>query len=184
MIDELKMTNINIIFKSLSKNDLPLLFSWFKKPHIKKWYAQGEDFSLEMIEEKYTPRINNQKIPNFIVYIDNTPIGYIQLYHLTDFLPEGVTNYNHQLFNDYKPSELAGIDFFIAEEHYLNKGYASKTLGHFIKAHARNNFKAIIVDPLKENKKAILFFERNGFISCDDNENSDYELMLLDISRE
>ena len=51
------MTSIN--FKTLTENDLPLMLNWFQKPHVKKWYARGESYTLEMMRKKYLPRILN-----------------------------------------------------------------------------------------------------------------------------
>ena len=121
------MKSIN--FKSLGENDLPLLHHWFQRPHVKQWYARNENYTLDMIREKYLPRIlEPQSIPNFIVYADNTPIGYIQLYCIKDSLPDGVTDYTHPLFDNFKPNEIAGVDLFIGDENYLKKSYATLIL--------------------------------------------------------
>lgn len=175
------MKSIN--FKLLTENDLPLLHAWFQKPHIQQWYARGESYTLDMIKEKYLPRIlHPESIPNFIVYADDTPIGYIQLYSVKDSLPDGVTDYNHPLFDNFKPNEIAGIDMFIADENYLKKGYATLTLTHFIKEHIQNKFTLLVTDPLKSNKNAIQFFEKNGFKKFKHNNNTKNELMTLHIA--
>ncbi len=173
------MNSIN--FKPLTENDLPLMFNWFQKPHIKQWYARGENYTLDMIREKYLRRIlNPESIPNFIVYVDNTPIGYIQLYCLKDSLPDGVTDYNHSLFDNCKPNEIAGLDLFIADENYLKKGYGTLTLSKFIKEHVQRKFTLLITDPLKSNKNAIQFFIKNGFEKFRQSKNdSANELMTL-----
>ncbi len=115
-----------VSLKFLSEADLPLLYDWFQKPHIKQWYARGEDYSLDMIKEKYLPRIQKPElIPNFIIYADSQAIGYIQFYRVSSFLPDGVEDYTHPLFSNYKPYDMAGIDMFIADDKYLGKGYAS-----------------------------------------------------------
>ncbi len=156
------MQSIN--FKRLTENDLRLLHNWFQKPHVKQWYARGENYSLEMIKEKYLPRINNpDTIPNFIVYADTTPIGYIQLYCLTHSLPDGVSDYTHPLFNNHEPKQMAGIDLFIAEEKYLQQGYGTLLLKNFIREYVKNKFSILVVDPLKTNTQAVMFFEKNGF---------------------
>ncbi len=156
------MKSIN--FKLLTENDLPVLHDWFQKPHIKQWYARDENYTLDMIKEKYLPRIfNPESIPNFIVYADNTPIGYIQLYCVNNSLPDGVTDYNHPLFDNFKPNEIAGLDLFIADENYLKKGYATLTLTNFIKQYVQNKFTLLVTDPLKNNENAIQFFMKNGF---------------------
>jgi len=126
------MKSIN--FKLLTEKDLPLLHNWFQKPHVKQWYARRENYTIDMIREKYLPRIlHPDSIPNFIVYAGNTPIGYIQLYCVKDSLPDGVTDYNHRLFSDFKSNEIAGVDLFIADENFLRKGYATLSLSFFIK---------------------------------------------------
>lgn len=176
----------SIHFESLAENDLPLLHDWFQKPHVRQWYARGENYTIDMIREKYLPRIlNPESIPNFIIYANNTPIGYIQLYCVKDSLPDGVTDYKHSLFNDFKPEEIAGIDLFIADENYLKKGYATLTLSCFIKEYVEGKFTLLITDPLKSNKNAIQFFERNGFkkFNLSDN-NTANELMILHITPE
>lgn len=176
------MKSIN--FKPLTENDLPLMFNWFQKPHVKQWYARGENYTLDMIREKYLPRIlHPESIPNFIVYVGNTAIGYIQLYCVKDSLPDGVTDYTHPLFDSFKPNEIAGIDLFIADENYLKKGYATLTLACFIKEYMERKFTILITDPLKSNKNAIQFFERNGFKKFKSStNNTTNELMILHIT--
>jgi aminoglycoside 6'-N-acetyltransferase len=175
------MTSIN--FKPLTESDLPLLHDWFQKPHIKKWYARGVQYTFDMIKEKYLPRIlNSSLIPNFIVYADNVPIGYIQLYCLKNSLPDGVIDYNHPLFDNSDPNEMAGIDLFIADENYLKKGYASVALENFIKEYIQGKFTLVVTDPLKSNKNAIQFFENNKFKKFKQHNNdSATELMTFQV---
>lgn len=170
---------MDIQFHPLNENDLELLYQWFQKSHVKRWYARGETFSLKMIREKYLPRIDNPNIPNFIVYLNNQPIGYIQLYRIDEqHLPEGVKDLYHPLFSQYKPQEIAGIDLFIGEEDCLRKGIASQVLQKFISQYIKNKFSAAVVDPKSNNKQAIKFFTRNGFIKVDIEDSSVYQLML------
>jgi aminoglycoside 6'-N-acetyltransferase len=172
------MKSSNIIFKKINESDLKLLHQWFQIPHVLQWYAREEKYTPEMIEEKYRKRINDVSIPNFIIYDQNRPVGYIQYYHVTEHLPEGIINYNHPLFNNFKPSELIGLDLFIADENYLHQGFGSEVLAMFIDTHLNRKFKAVLVDPVKQNNTAISFFERNGFrhiLSQDAN----HDLMLL-----
>jgi len=99
----------NIIFKPLTKADLPLLHSWFQIQHVKEWYARNDDYPLDKIEEKYASRINNPLIPNFIIYDGDKLIGNIQLYNVSHNLPDGVEDYNHSLFSKYKTEKIAGV---------------------------------------------------------------------------
>lgn len=172
------MTSNNIIFKKISENDLKLLQQWFQIPHILKWYARDEIYSFEMIQEKYLPRIGDPTIQSYIIYDHDQSVGYIQIYHVNSHLPEGVINYHHPLFNDFKPNTLAGIDLFIADENYLHTGFSSKVLKEFIKVYINGKFSAVLVDPVKQNITAISFFEKNGFKHIMSHD-SHHDLMLL-----
>lgn len=174
------MTSIH--FKPLTENDLPLLHAWLQKPHVKLLYARGKNYTLDMIREKYLPRIlNSESIPNFIVYANNIPIGYIQLYCLTYSLPDGVQDYTHSLFENRNPRDMAGIDLFIADEAYLHKGFGAIILKDFIQQYVKGNFSLLIVDPLKSNKQAIQFFETFGFKKLISNIHSPNEILVLHV---
>lgn len=178
------MINPKISFKPLSENDLVLLHRWFQVPHVKRWYARNKEYSLQMIKDEYLNRINNNFIPNFIIYSDDKPIGYIQLYHVSYSLPDGVANYQHSLFSEFNLEDIAGIDLFIGDVEYLNKGYASAALKHFIATYVKDKFMLLIADPMKNNEQSIQFFERNNFrryINVD--LSVPYELMVLEIKR-
>src|SRR3990167_4661331 len=150
------MTSNQITFKPLREDDFELLHQWFQVPHVKEWYARGETYALEKIREQYLPRIKAPDfVPNFIINLDENPVGYIQLYHANHSLPEGVDNYTHPLFSQFKPEEIAGIDLFIADESILRKGISSKILNRFIDEFIAGKFKAAIVDPLKRNTNAV-----------------------------
>lgn len=180
----MKLKAINL--KPLAENDLSLLYDWFQIPHIKQWYARDKYYSLEMIKEKYLPRIlHPESIPNFIIYADSSPIGYVQLYCLEYSLPDGVKDYTHPLFFDLNPKHLAGIDLFIADEEYLRKGYGTLVLKNFITNYVKGKFDTLIVDPLKTNKHAIHFFEKNGFKKLKSHPSQSMnELLVLYVAKE
>lgn len=171
--------NNQITFNPLRENDLELLHQWFQVPHVKEWYARGETYSLDKIREQYLPRIIEPDfVPNYIINLDEYPIGYIQLYHVNHSLPEGVDNYTHSLFGIFKPEEMAGIDLFIADEKILRKGISSKILNRFIEVFIAGKFKAVVVDPLKRNTTAVSFFEKNGFKKLASSTDDSHQLML------
>ncbi|VVC77259.1 Bifunctional AAC/APH [Aquicella siphonis] len=173
------MTNHEIVFKPLREEDLTLLFQWFQKEHVLRWYARGQGYTLEMIKEKYRPRLDDPDLKSYIIHIHDKPVGYIQLYRLSSYFPEGISDYSHPLFSLFQPHELAGIDLFMADENYLGKGYASKALMCFVQACVKNEFRALLADPSKENSRAIAFFMRNGFREVESPYPHDHAIMLL-----
>lgn len=175
-----KDTKNQISFRPLCEDDLKLLHQWFQLPHIKRWYARNKTYSFEAIKNQYLPRIHApEKIPNYIIVFGNTPIGYIQLYHLDSSLPDGVTNYNHPLFETYDPKDIAGIDLFIADENFLHKGYGAKTLNAFINNYIKDTFKAVVADPMRNNQMAIEFFKRMGFVEDIETSKESQNILLL-----
>jgi len=169
----------DIEFVPLTEKHLRLLHQWFLTPHVKKWYARDVSYTPQMIEDKYLPRIkDNKNIPNYIVTLDSQPIGYIQMYNLEYSLPDGVGSYDHPIFKKYPPNRIAGIDLFIAEAANLRKGIGSTMLDEFIKVKIINNFDLVVVVPHIINKQAIKFFTKNGFEEFNNiNTQSDHLLL-------
>lgn len=166
-------------FKSLREDDLNLLHHWFQEDTIKQSYARGRSFTLEDIKNKYLPRIAGQEnVSSFIVFHDNNPIGFIQYYFIAEnSLPEGVRSYINPLFKQYSPNELAGIDCFIATAENRGTGLGCEIINNFITEFLLN-FKAIIVDPNKNNEAAIRCYEKAGFAASTYSEDSNYLVML------
>lgn len=169
-----------ITFKQLELNDLTILHQWFQIPHVLTWYARGKPFTYDEIEKKYLPRINDVTIPSYIIYIQEKPVGYIQLYQVEYHFPEGIENNLHSIFNDFKAKELAGIDLFIADKDLLHTGFSTNMLNKFIETYIKEKFHAIVVDPVVSNTVAIKFFEKNGFKHII-SQNKQYDLMIKNI---
>jgi aminoglycoside 6'-N-acetyltransferase len=118
------------------------------------------------------------------VYQENKPIGFIQYYLLTDFLPEGVSNNDNPVFKQYYPSYLAGIDLFIAAERERDKGLGVALMHHFICQFLSQNFKAVMVDPHINNRNAIRCYEKADFVNTAFSENSHNLVMIKTITKE
>ncbi|TAL58643.1 MAG: GNAT family N-acetyltransferase [Legionella sp.] len=142
-----------ISFKPLEENDLALICCWLDKPHVKEWWNDG--LTHDEIKEKYGNRIGDTIVVPFIVYLDDHPIGFIQYYH-ADKVGDG-----------WWPDEIAGtmgIDQFIGEEAYINRGYGTQMIQEFIKMLLQNpDIKKIITDVDHNNSRAIHCYKKVGF---------------------
>lgn len=153
-----------IAFTPLRKSDLSLLYQWFQEPLIKQWYARGKSFSQSDIEQKYLSHIQGKaSIPSYIIYANTSAIRYIQYYAINDSLPEGITTLNHRIFETYSANELVGIDLLIAHDKNRGKGLGCIVIKRFINEFLVKSFKVVIVDPLKDNIRAIRCYEKTGF---------------------
>jgi len=174
---------MKISFKPLSVTDFENLLKWLQKTHVKKWWDADVNYTLELIQEKYGSYVDGYKkigserkpIKAFIIYFDDTPIGYIQYYNAYDFRQCG-----YQLNN--LPKALAAIDFFIGDENYLGKGVGSKSLELFLDSHVFTEFDYAFVDPALTNIFAIESYSKAGFKIVRSSSKEQIFLMLRDKS--
>jgi len=148
---------MNINFKNLSEKDLSLIYKWFKKKHVKQFYSL-KNWTLEDIAKKYNPYIKNlEPIYAYIINIDDIPIGYIQYYYLKEY-PFDNQNLSKDIID-----KTAGIDFYIGDENYINKGYGKKVISKFLQDILKNKFKYCIADPDTRNIASIKMLEKLDF---------------------
>lgn len=167
----------NISFKALEEKDLPLFFSWVKKPHISIWWESG---TYEDFVEKYNPgkAAENYVFP-FIIYINKKPIGYIQYY-----------DYGWWVKQQDQPAETVGIDIIIGETEYIGKGFGTIIINKFVeKISKETNPTKIIVDPDLKNIAAIRCYEKVGFKKVREIDSQSFfdappgKLLLMELKR-
>ena len=160
---------MNITLHPLSLEHFPLMLQWLNAPHVHQWWNPETEWTLEKIEEKYTPYTQGYKLVKeqrkpiyaYIIEADNIPIGYFQIYNAYDF------DRNPPLQN--LPPSLGSFDIFIGESKYLHAGLGTATI-HIALTPQYNFFKAIVVDTHIENNAARRAYEKVGFtiIEIDD----------------
>lgn len=143
-------------FKKLIESDLPLLLSWFKEPHVQKWWPTPEKGELL---GKFLQRIRSKDTFGYIVYFGDHPIGYIQYYYIDR------TNKKAGSWLPPLPETTVGTDQFIGDPQYLGKGYGTLFIKQFINELKKiePTVTTIIVDPDPENFVAIRCYEKVGF---------------------
>ncbi len=132
-------------FRALRSEDFPQMLEWLAKPHVKKWWNDGDD-TLEKVRLHYGEK--SDEVARFILIETSGGveklIGYFQYY--------------------FAETDSIGIDQFIGEEKYINKGVGEKTIKMFVRLiAARHQPKNIVLDPSPDNKRAIRCYEKVGF---------------------
>lgn len=150
------MNEDDIDFKPLEEKDMPLFFTWVKKPHIARWWKSG---TYENFAEKYHPKkVAENYVFSFIIYVKDKPIGYIQ-YCLADKADDGWWMKQHE-----QPAGTVGMDIIIGEIEYVGKGFGTMLVRKFVeKIFKETNAPKIIIDPDPTNMVAIRCYERVGF---------------------
>ena len=173
------MKTKDLQFKSLTENDFTQIHQWFQEPIINHWYSRNKSWSLDDIKNKYTDRIvGKENIPSFIIWLDDQPIGFIQYYLLRENLAEGISDYTNELFKQFSPQDIAGIDLFIAHTENRGKGYGVKIIHHFLNQFLNDHFKAVIVDPEMTNIQAIKCYEKAGFVKSNFSEDEKHLILI------
>jgi RimJ/RimL family protein N-acetyltransferase len=127
-------------FRHLSPNDFPLMLEWLSAKHVREWWNDGDD-TLEKVAAHYGAVDETRR---FLLLDDEKPIGYFQYY--------------------FAENNSIGIDQFIGDETYLNRGVGEKTIKMFVELIAeKHNPAFIILDPSPENARAVRCYEKVGF---------------------
>lgn len=160
-----------IAFRPLAEADLPQLFNWLARPHVKRWYAPEPRSYLELAA-KYRPRTEEgNPVRAFIIQVDDADAGYIQKYALAPF-PE----YRRRLALEGEPGVM-GMDLFIGDEWRTGHGLGAFVIQRFFtdEVLADASVEACIAGPHEGNAQSILAFERAGFRRWKTVENEDGE---------
>ena len=177
------MSELSISFKPLSESYFPLLLKWLESPHVKKWWDREVVYTLDLVQEKYSDyvkgykKINgiNKPINSYIIYVDTTPIGYIQIYNAYDF-PRG------KLLS-WLPERLGAFDLFIGEEKYLRQNLGSRVVLKILNLYG-SNYSHIFADPDIENISAIKSYEKVGFKKVSEHKDIGEVWMIYEMAQE
>lgn len=156
---------MDITFSPLQDSHLPLLLTWLETPHVKAWWDQDIQWTPQLIKEKFGSYVHGYKLEQgikkpfqaYVIYADDVPMGYIQLYNPHDF-PRDYTDALEEL-----PLSLAALDLLIGEEEYLGKGLGAYILKQFVRQYVDLDYDACFVDPDTANIRAIRAYEKAGF---------------------
>lgn len=154
-------------------------------PHVREWWDQDVNWTIDLITEKYGCYVKGYKrveksdevierpMHAFIIEADSHPIGYIQYYDRNDWLPQ---DYKEDFQNIPKP--IAAIDVYIGDPHWIGKGIGSIAIKQFLDEHVFKEFASCTVDPDTANTGAIRAYEKAGFYKLQTLKNGTITLML------
>lgn len=144
-----------ITVRELEKSDELTLVSWLSNPSLLQYY-EGRDrpHNLEMVRDSYYVEDEENRC---IIEYKGRPIGYIQFYLLDEASRK---EYGYSQKNE----KIYGMDQFIGEIDYWNKGIGKKLvksmLGYLVHHEEADR---IVMDPQAWNMRAIACYEKCGF---------------------
>lgn len=143
-------------------HDYQLMAKWLTEEKVLQYY-EGRDnpFPLDKIIETYQPMIRgDDPVVPCLIYYQNIPIGYLQ-YYLLDDLPES----DRQMYSLEDTKNVYGIDLFIGETFYWNKGIGTELLSIIVNFLFEDlQADKVVTDPHIWNTRAIRCYEKCGFV--------------------
>ncbi len=142
--------------RKLTEKDALLLVNWLSNPIILKYY-EGRDRpqNIQQIHKHYYE--NRDNITQCIIEYKGKEIGYIQFYPITE---EERKEYRYENYKE----PIYGMDQFIGEADYWNKGIGTKLVKSTTEYLIRKGIKKIVMDPQTWNHRALRTYEKCGFI--------------------
>jgi RimJ/RimL family protein N-acetyltransferase len=161
-------------FKPLAVSDLNLLCEWFANPHVLEWW--NDRLTPAEIKQKYGSHINDTIVCQYIAYLGNHPIGFIQYY------------WANKVGNRWWPDEddgTVGIDQFIGNENYINKGFGTAMIKKFIQFLFQNHaITKIISEADPHNHRARRCYQKVGFHEEAEINTPDGKSLLMTMKRQ
>lgn len=153
---------INIIdddirIRDLCDDDYLLMYKWLTDDRVLEFYGgRDKNYTYESLKNHYNDKIN-KGISCVIIEYQGKPIGYGQFYKIVDELFDE--------FNYEKTDNIVyGMDQFIGEVNYWNKGIGSKYIKMILSyLKKEKGATVVILDPHKNNLRAIKSYEKVGF---------------------
>jgi len=150
---------MEISFRSMTADDLPLVAQWQLSPEVHKWYGKAYTCAAQ-IQNRYRAELaeSPRRTWHYIIRLDGTDAGMIQTYLLRDY-----PDYNRFVQAD---NAAAMIDVFLAPA-FLHKGYGKDIICDFLRGYvfAGRLFSAdtCAIGPEPDNRAAIRMYEKAGF---------------------
>jgi aminoglycoside 6'-N-acetyltransferase len=146
--------NSDIMVRKLQRKDTILLAKWLSDPAILEFYeGRNNPFDLEKVNRVFFDS-EDDAVQCIVEYVGKE-IGYIQFYLLDD---ETMRVYGYEGENIY------GMDQFIGEVDYWNKGVGTKLVTSMVN-YLLQSKKAtkVVMDPQTRNLRALKCYEKCGF---------------------
>lgn len=153
----LDIKNEDIRIRSMTDSDYTIMLKWLTDDRVLEFYdGRDSNYSLSSIKAHYSEKWDTIFYRVILEY-KGISIGYGQIYELSD---EMYKEYNYP-----KTSKTVfATDQFIGEPEYWNKGIGTKYIKTILNfPRTKHNADAVILDPHKNNARAIRAYEKAGF---------------------
>lgn len=120
--------HVEVTFRPLVDDDLPLLHVWLNEPGIVRWW-EGDDVSWEAVVRDYGTA-NPDPTEHWLALVAGEPAGWIQCYAWADYAEEEEARVHLRL--GVAPT-AAGIDYLVADPARRGRGIGATMIRSFVR---------------------------------------------------
>jgi aminoglycoside 6'-N-acetyltransferase len=136
-------------FRPMSAADLPMVRRWLGQRHVAQWWGDP-DQQFALVRED----LDHPAMDQFIVANENRPFAYLQCYDPSAWPDNGL---------GIQPHGTRGIDQFIGEPGFTDRGHGSALIRTFIDRLLDAGTPRVVTDPDPANVRAVRAYEKAGF---------------------
>jgi aminoglycoside 6'-N-acetyltransferase len=147
---------VDVGFRRLVDDDLPLLYRWLNEPGTARWWPAGERTWAGVLEH-YSSKVKEEQ---YIAFVDGRPAGWIQTYPLA-------------IDDDYQAAcvgvgvvpEAGGLDYLLGEAAHRGRGLGPTLIRRFVDeiVFGRHPWPQVCAGPDPENRASWRALEKAGF---------------------
>ena len=163
-----------IEFEPLRKEDLPLVREWLGREHVRRWWRD----SIQESVEEYERAIEGlDPTDHYLIVLDGRPIGMIETYLVADH-PEW-----EQIV--HVGAGVAGVDLLIGDGDLVGEGLGPRILEAFVTGvvFAAPAVHACVAAVEESNRRSWRAFEKAGFRHVRDVEENGLPHRLMRFDR-
>ncbi len=152
------MTQDEIGFRPVERDDYALLADWLRRPHWQEWWGEPETelgYIRDMVEGR------DLTCRPFLFVVAGRPAGYIQFWHVAPHQRPEWADDNPWLMQ--VPATAVGVDLSLADGDRLGQGIGSAVLRRFCELLSSQGYRTIVIDPDPGNGRAVAAYRKAGF---------------------
>jgi len=146
-----------VALRAMTRGDLPDVHRWRNAEHVRRWWDELGDPTLEEITAKYGPRIDGMEPTRmWVVEVNGRSVGFVQDYRLRD----------HPDFAALTPDpEAVGVDYVVGEPGMVGRGIGTPMLWAWLGSARRRypDVASYFAAPDHRNEASLRVLEKVGF---------------------
>ena len=151
---------VDLDFRPMTADDLPLLHGWLQEPETQHWY-RFDDLSLDGVTASYGPCLDGRDPTElWIAQVDGRDVGFLQSYLLSDN-----ADYREVCVAAGADPAAGGIDYLLGDPGDRDHGLGSAVLRAFVDqvCFEAKGWPQVVSGPEPDNVRSWRALEKAGF---------------------